>query len=146
MNILLVEDEPAKRDLIEAAIRDFSPTAQIAAGHTVQQAVQKLRETTYDLIILDMALPSHESKPGGAQPMSQPTGGVEILLELAYEGRSDPVVIITQYPDIEFDKELYPLAKARQGLSKRLNVKISDVIQFRARDTAWREQLRKAFR
>ena len=144
MNILVIEDEPAKRELIEQAIKDFRPEAAISSGRSVQQAVRRLRDAEFDLIVLDMALPSHESKPGGAQPMSQPTGGVEVLLELSYEARGDRVVIITQYPDIEFDKQLYPLSKARQALSRRLSVNIVDVVYFKPRDSAWREQFRKA--
>jgi CheY-like chemotaxis protein len=144
MNILVIEDEPAKRELIEQAIKELRPDASISSGRSVQQAVKRLREAEFDLIVLDMALPSHESKAGGAQPMSQPTGGVEVLLELSYEARADKVIIVTQYPDIEFDKQLYPLSKARQGLSKRLSVNIVDVIYFKARDTIWREQFRKA--
>jgi len=144
MNILVIEDEPAKRELIEQAIEDLRPNATISSGRSVQQAVKHLRDGEFDLIVLDIALPSHESKPGGAQPMSQPTGGVEVLLELSYEARPDKVIIVTQYPDIEFDKQLYPLSKARQALSKRLAVNIIDVIYFKVRDPAWREQLRKA--
>lgn len=144
MNILVIEDEPAKRELIEQAIKELRPKAAISSGRSVQQAVKHLREAEFDLIVLDIALPSHESKPGGAQPMSQPTGGVEVLLELSYEARPDKVIIVTQYPDIEYDKRLYPLSKARQALAKRLSVNIIDVIYFKARDPAWREQFRKA--
>src|SRR4051794_5336923 len=113
MNILLIEDEPAKRELIEQALNAIRPDMIISSGRTVQQAVKLLREDEFDLIVLDMSLPSRESRPGGAQPVSQPTGGVEVLLELHYGERLDRVVIVTQYPDIEFDKQLYPLAKAR---------------------------------
>ena len=144
MNILVIEDEPVKRELIELAIAEMRPDASIRFGVHVQQSVKRLREAEFDLIVLDMSLPSHESKAGGAQPMSQPTGGVEVLLELSYEARTDRVIIVTQYPDIEFDGQLYPLNKARQALSKRLSVNIFDVIYFKPRDAAWREQLRKA--
>jgi len=144
MKILLIEDEPAKRELIEQALNDLGSDIRISSGRTVQQAVKLLREDEFDLIILDMSLPSRESRPGGAQPVSQPTGGVEVLLELHYDDRLDPVVIVTQYPDIEFDKELYALNKAKQSLSKRLKVKIVDVIHFKPREQAWRDQLGKA--
>lgn len=144
MKILLIEDELAKRELIEQALHALRPDIIISCGRTVQQAIHLLREDKYDLIVLDMSLPSRESRPGGAQPVSQPTGGVEVLLELHYEERTDRVVIVTQYPDIEFDKKLYPLAKAKQLLAKSLTVQIFDVIHFKPREQDWRDQLGKA--
>jgi CheY-like chemotaxis protein len=145
-SILLIEDDQFKQELVEAAIRDARPQALINVGRSVRQAVQLIRAGSYDVIVLDIALPSHESRPGGAQPISQPSGGLEVLLELSYEQRNDPVVIVTQYPEIEFDGRLYPLAKIKQAFGRSISVNIVDVIYFSAQDVEWRERIKGAFR
>ena len=143
MQILLIEDDPFKQELIESAIKAIIKSAVIIVARSVQQAVHALRLRRYDRVFLDIALPSHESRPGGAAPISQPSGGIEILLELAYEERDDSVVIVTQYPEIEYNGRFYRLSRARQALSDNIGVNILDAIYFNAQDNDWRKQLGK---
>lgn len=142
--ILLIEDDQFKQELVETAIRIARPAGKIMVGRSVQQAVQLLRSRSYDLIVLDIALPSHESRAGGAQPISQPSGGLEVLFELSFDLRTDPVIIVTQYPEIEFDGNLYPLTKVKNAFEKSMCVNIVDVIYFSAQAEEWRERLKKA--
>ena len=142
--ILLVEDDQFKQELVEVVLKRVCPGRELRVARSVQQAVNLLRSGTYDVVILDIALPSHDSRTGGAQPISQPSGGIEVLLELSYEGRTEKVVIVTQYPEIEFDGRFYPLAKAQRALSAVLDVNIADVILFSPNDTSWRDQLVRA--
>lgn len=144
IRILLIEDDHFKQELVESAICETRVDAVVSIGRTVQQAVHLIRAGPYDLIVLDIALPSHESRPGGAQPISQPSGGIEVLLELSYENRSDPVVIVTQYPEIEFDGRLHPLSKVMQALAGSISANIVDVIYFSAQDARWRERFKRA--
>ena len=140
-SILLIEDDLFKQELIEDLLTTNASVAEISVARSVQQAVARLGEQAYDLVILDMALPSHESKPGGAQPISQLSGGIEILLQLSFEARSDPVIILTQYPEIEFDGSFFPLAKARRAIGSKLHANILDIIHFNAADHAWTSKL-----
>jgi CheY-like chemotaxis protein len=143
MLILLIEDDNYKQEQIEEAIRDIIPDATIDVGRSVQQAVSMVNSCAYNLIVLDIALPSHESKAGGAQPISQPSGGVEVLLELSYANRNEKVIIVTQYPEIEYDGRLYPLNKVSEVFSKSLSVKIADVIHFSAKTTNWKPRFQE---
>jgi CheY-like chemotaxis protein len=144
VNILLVEDDPFKEDLLTGALHLMVATAHFAVARSVQQAVDKLADAEYDLIILDMSLPSHEIRAGGAQPMSQPSGGIEVLLELSYEGRGDRVLIVTQYPEIEFNDVFYALAKFPKAVTKELNVNLQGVVYFSEADGDWRRHLKAA--
>ena len=143
-NILLIEDDHFKQELVEGAIREARSGAVVKLGRSVAQAVRLIRAGHYDLIVLDIALPSHESRAGGAQPISQPSGGLEVLLELSYEERADPVIIVTQYPEIEFDGKLHPLSKVMQALAGSISANIVDVIYFSAQDASWRDRFKKA--
>lgn len=143
-HILLVEDDEFKQEPIEAAIRELHPLATLHVARSVQQAVKLLRARPYGFVVLDIALPSHESRAGGAQPISQPSGGIEILLELSYDGREDPVIIVTQYPEIEYNGRFHTLPRARRALGAAMDVKIIDVIQFNAQDHAWRRKFGEA--
>ena len=143
---LLVEDDPHKEERLVEILTSVKPPWEITVGRTVQQAVELVRQTPYDLIVLDMALPSHEMRPGGAQPISEPSGGVEILLELSYDSRGDRVVIVTQYPEIAFDDRLYALSAFPKAIRKAMSVNLSHVIAFSMRGERWKGSFLEAVR
>lgn len=144
--VLMVEDDPFKEERLREALLNVHSTCAITVARTVQHAIGLLGGSAYDLIVLDMALPSHESRPGGAPAVSQPSGGVEILIELSSEGRGERVVIVTQYPDIEFDDKFYPLARFPSAFAKKAKVNLRSVIRFSMRGTDWRAHFEEAIR
>lgn len=141
--VLLVEDDAFKQKELEAVLMELMPLAKISIGRSVKQALALLGERIYDLIVLDMALPSHEVRPTAAQPMSQPSGGVELLLELSYEDRSDPVIIVTQYPEIEFDGRFYALPQFARAFGKKASANLRGAVYFNVLDDGWRAELRR---
>ena len=74
MQILLVEDDPFKEDLLASELRSIVSGASIKVARSVQQAVGMLSGYDYDWIILDMSLPSHEIQPGRSLFRSLPVG------------------------------------------------------------------------
>jgi CheY-like chemotaxis protein len=141
--VLLVEDDVFKQRELQAALLELMPTAKISVGRSVRQAVSLLSARRYDLILLDMALPSHEVRPAAAQPMSQPSGGVELLLELSFEGREDPVIIVTQYPEIEFDGRFYSLVQFIKAFGRKANANLKGAVYFNVLDGGWRADLQR---
>lgn len=139
--VLLVEDDAFKQKELEEAVSESMPAARLFVGRSVRQALSLLRERAYDLIVLDMALPSHDVRPAAAQPMSQPSGGVELLLELSYEGRGDPVVIVTQYPEIEFDGRFYALPQFARAFGRKASANLRGAVYFNVLDGGWRIEL-----
>lgn len=142
-SILLVEDDAFKQKELETALLELVPSADVVVARSVRQAIALLGERPYDLIVLDMALPSHEVRPAAAQPMSQPSGGVELLLELSYEQREDPVIIVTQFPEIEFDGRLYTLKRFPRAFSGKASTNLRGAIYFNVLDEGWRTELRE---
>ena len=144
--VLLVEDDAFKQKELESVLLELMPGAQVRVGRSVRQALSFLDERAYDLIVLDMALPSHEVRPAAAQPMSQPSGGVELLLELSYEERADPVIIVTQYPEIEFDGRLYALSQFARAFGRKASANLRGAVYFNVLDSSWRTELRRLVR
>jgi CheY-like chemotaxis protein len=99
MRILLVEDEEHKRDEMKQCVQEvhgFPP--ELVDG--VSTAVLRVMETDYDLIILDMALPTFgDSADDKNKGHDQAQGGIEILRALKLAKKSTKVIIVTQYPD-----------------------------------------------
>jgi CheY-like chemotaxis protein len=142
--LLIIEDDTFKLNRIVACLDKRTSSHSVTIVRSVQAAVAEVNTHEFDMILLDMALPSHDLKPGGGPGMSLLSGGVEVVMELAYLGRQDPVIIITQYPEIEIEGELVPVASVRSVLSRLFNIRVGGVIHYRHLADEWETALLKA--
>lgn len=144
MKILLVEDDKFKENLIVCELYKLPGSHEIVVAKSVASAVGKLSTGSFDLIVLDVSLPSHD-RSSAASSLQMPSGGLEILYELAYEERLSPVIIITQYPEIELEsKRALPIKSAHKVLADATGAKILDVIHFDKAGEEWKRQLAEA--
>ncbi|MER8906647.1 hypothetical protein NKH99_03050 [Mesorhizobium sp. M0854] len=138
MNVLLVEDDPFKEEAIGVALKEVVVVERLVCARAVQTAVESVCATSYDLIILDIALPSHDRALGVGNPKSMPSGGVEVLLELNRLRRSDAVLIVTQYPEVEIWGELVRLPEVIGRLSEEISVNLIGILHFDQSNANWR--------
>lgn len=111
--VLLVEDEAHKvNDLIGRLRAHGVADSAVCTVSSVRDAVLQVMSRTFDLIVLDMALPTFtkSSAAGGSGGIAQPVGGIEVLRALKSKGERCPIVIVTQYPEVLIN-----------GVSVRLN-------------------------
>ncbi len=141
--ILVVEDDTFKLDRIMACLSRARFT-EVDTVRSVQAAVARLGERQYEFICLDMSLPSHDLKPGGSAGASLLSGGMEIIMELSFLKRTDAVIVLTQYPEIEIEGELIPIAGVHRALREMFETNTVGVIQYRHESTAWEDEVLSA--
>lgn len=119
MNVLIVEDDSFKLNKIKDYINSTFPNLNIEIKDNVRDAIMYLREKSPDKIILDMSLPSHSAKVGKGNPLSMPSGGIEVISELSFLDKKDiPLIILTQYPEIEVENEYYSISEAGKFITE----------------------------
>jgi DNA-binding response OmpR family regulator len=90
MNILLVDDDAFLRDMYATKFRELGHT--IEAAQTAEQALTKLREGEYEVVLLDMVMPG--------------MSGVDLLKQLKSEKLGgDPTCIMLSNQSEEQDKK-----------------------------------------
>jgi two-component system OmpR family response regulator len=85
--LLVVDDEPFLRDAVAASLRFLG--FQVTSVGTGYEAVRLLRDSSFDLVLLDVMLPD--------------TDGFEIVRRLRRDGSRVPVIFLTA-KDTEADK------------------------------------------
>lgn len=105
MNLLLVEDDGFKLQSIIYYLNENFGILKVDEARSIHEAITMLRSSLYDLVLLDMSLPSHRAQEGAGGVYSHPVGGLDILFHICTKNRSEKVIIITQYPHIEFDQK-----------------------------------------
>jgi CheY-like chemotaxis protein len=140
-HVLLIEDDKFKADRVAAAIASAHPNSSITRAESVHAAVLNIQRRTFDVIILDMALPSHDLLPGTGQSSSLLSGGLELVMEVAYLRRSEAIIILTQYPEIEIEGHLHATQTAKSELQSLFSVNIAAVILYENDSERWRTEL-----
>jgi ActR/RegA family two-component response regulator len=111
MRILLVEDDSFKMNAVISALEKITIKYELTTVVSLREAMTAVDNQVFDFVILDMAIPSHNSDGGTIDTYSQPVGGLDVLLYLSTNIRSERVAILTQYPTVEYDRQHVPLKK-----------------------------------
>lgn len=137
MRVLILEDDSFKNDHLTALVRSNAKYADVSCASDVATAIIIVGQSKFDLIIVDMALPSHPVVSGGGAPMSLLTGGLEILFELRSLKRSDNCIIVTQYPEIEIAGKFYPIVHAASAIRKQFSCEVVGCLQYSEGSVEW---------
>ncbi|MCS6622467.1 response regulator [Roseibacterium beibuensis] len=148
MKVLLIEDEPHKRDELSGHLmRYFGSRLELEIADSVKSAIDRVALNDYGLIVLDMALPTFSigeaSSDGG---LDQALGGVEILRSLRAHNKSQRIIIVTQYPDILLSGRRVKIAKAQLALEKKYRQKIIGAVLYKYRSPTNRSKIETLLR
>ncbi|HEU4344947.1 MAG TPA: sigma-54 dependent transcriptional regulator [Candidatus Binatia bacterium] len=83
--VLIVDDDPASRRLLEVRLRPLE--CDVATADNGERALSAIRKDVPDLVLLDLQMPK--------------MGGIEVLRALRKEEISVPVIVITAHGSIE---------------------------------------------
>ena len=101
MRILIVEDNLNKlkqiRDLLENRYRG----CEVDEAYAFNNGMKKVLEGNWDLIILDMSLPTYNITHTEGGGDKKPVAGKNIMKRMINKKIFSPVVIITQFEDFD---------------------------------------------
>jgi CheY-like chemotaxis protein len=139
MTILIVEDDSFKYSEIEKFLLNNGVVqGSIHSTISVVDTVSYLNKNTPDKIILDMSLPSHQTEQGEGSPIAMPSGGVEILMELYFLNKNHiPIIILTQFPQIQIDNDDYAIDDAAAVINKKYKFTSLTIDSFDNEEKQW---------
>lgn len=132
--VLMIEDDTFKAEDLG---REISEGHEVTVVASVRDAVVTVLRDAFDVVVLDMALPTFTADAASASGSAQPQGGVEVLRALRTAGRDTPVIIVSQYPDLEVEGKFHALAEAPKVLSDRYDIRVVGAVIYDFRDRAW---------
>jgi DNA-binding NarL/FixJ family response regulator len=97
MNVLVVEDDEIKRLQLEEFIKATLQTTLLGTAKSLHSALTAIATNNYDLILLDMTMPTFDicHEEDGGRP--QHYAGREILRQLDRRGIRTQVIVVTQF-------------------------------------------------
>ncbi|MAX90693.1 MAG: hypothetical protein CMK99_08125 [Pseudomonas sp.] len=139
MRVLVIEDNPLKRDKIVEflggrAITDLQEAASYNSGFTVAS------ENIFDLIILDMSMPTFDRSDTTHGGRFRAVAGKEIARRLKKAGKLVPFVVLTGYTDFSTDSQNLSIEQIDVLLSE-LGECYRGCVFFDSTNSQWEEKL-----
>ncbi|WP_083492644.1 response regulator [Cupriavidus sp. HPC(L)] len=141
MRVLIVEDDYFKFSKISTVIAAAFRGVDFRHYDNVFGAINYLKSETPDAIVLDMSLPSHPAVAGQGSPVSMPAGGIEIILEIRRLRMSRiPILVLTQYPDVEVEYEYYSIEESGRVIKDLYGIENLKVVHYDNDSVQWVHQ------
>lgn len=139
---LIVEDDPFKMDSIRAHLDDvFSGHLEVVGCQALSSATTQLTSSTFDLVVIDMSIHSHEPEAGAGSPFPLSSGGLDVLFEIKHSGSSTPCIIVTQYPDIEIEGIPVPVESAQREILWKFGIEVAGCVRYLENDSRWKSEV-----
>lgn len=140
MNILLVEDDEDKREQLLIFLRknfDFD----VDEVRSFQSALKAIKQKYYELIILDMTIPTFDVSPTEHGGRSQAFGGEMLLYEMKRRYIKSKVIVVTQFDIFGKDEDETSLTDLDFRLTNSFKENYLGVVQYNIKYTSWEDLL-----
>lgn len=137
MEILIIEDNDNKLNNIKVFFQKHNPGCNISETRSFTGGRKKVFEGEWDLIVLDMSLPTYDityTESGGDK---KPIAGKNIIKRMKNRGVFCPTIVITQFES--FDDGKISLDTLNEELEKNYSDIWKGTVYYG--DDDWEEQL-----
>lgn len=143
-SVLVVEDDQPKLSAITNFFRENFANWSIEEARSLTSAISKLGATRYDLVVIDMSLPTYdinETTMGGGNP--QGFGGEDVIRFTAFEWPDVEMVVITQYDEFQDGdgSSSRSLKEIGQSLSAEIGRNFLGVVSYSGQHGDWQISL-----
>jgi len=141
MRILIVEDDENKRRHLSSFILSELPQPTITEARSYQSGLRRLLEGPFDLVLLDIDMPTFDIGVGEDGGRPQPFGGREILRQMRRRKIVLPVVVVTQFDRFGAGEEELTLAEISRELQVEHSESYRGTVYYDASLASWKAEL-----
>ncbi|MHC1789010.1 response regulator [Solidesulfovibrio sp.] len=108
---------------------------------SVRSGLEALKKNEFDLLLLDMTLPTFDITPTEEGGLPQPYGGRELLLQLKRFSKPTPAIVISGFDRFGEGHSGMSLEELNQQLAKDNNKSYKGAIYYSTFDDNWMQNL-----
>lgn len=141
MKLLLIEDDIKKIDDISAFIKGYSNDCSFIVKRSYQSGLREILKSDFDLILLDMSMPTYEksdNEPGGE---FEKFAGMKILKEMSRRGKNLKTVLITMFDDFGEGEKSITLKDMNNVLLRDFEGIYLGAVYYNSSENIWKDEL-----
>jgi CheY-like chemotaxis protein len=143
MNILIVEDDPLKSTQISDFLTGTYPQAVVRETRSFQSGLKELVQTSWDIVLLDMTLPTYDQEVGEDGGRIRTFGGIDIFDEISRRNLSIKVIVVTQFPSFGEGPERKTLKELANELKNDYPGLYVGTVYYHPSQSDWKAKLRE---
>lgn len=136
-----MEDDLPKRIQIAEWVNEFLPDVVLTIEYSVNAAMRAIKNNLFDLIILDMSLPTYTPMGNESGGRPQGFGGQEVLRLLDRRKLSPVVVVVTQFQTFGTGSELVTLEMLAESLNTVHPQTFRGIVFYEGANGSWKNVL-----
>jgi CheY-like chemotaxis protein len=142
MKLLIVEDEGPKLRNVRSLADELGLFSIISEARSVGSALKTLRHDTFDMVLLDMSLPTFDIGNGESGGRPQGFGGQEVLRYMSRYKLQTPVIVVTAFEAFAEQGKAIDLKALERSLSSEHAATFRGVVLYNTMFSTWRDSLR----
>lgn len=146
LSILLVEDNYHKRQKVIDFIKSNFTDTKIKEAHSFSSGSKAALEEDYDLVILDISLPTYDKIGNEAGGRKRMFGGREIARKLIRRRAGSNIVFLTQYDAFSDGGLSLTFDELGNVLQEECGAAYLGLIHYDSSKSAWKELISAVFK
>lgn len=141
MELLLIEDDIKKIDDISSFIKGYPESCSLTVKRSYQSGLREILKSNYDLILLDMSMPTFEkteNEPGGE---FEKFAGLKILKEMSRRGKMSKTILITMFDDFGEGEKSITLEDMNSALLRDFPDMYLGAVYYNSSENTWKDKL-----
>lgn len=143
LKILFVEDNVHKRGRIIDFMNSISSDLEIDEAYSFTSGWQCLEASCYDLVMLDMTLPTYDRSPSESGGRVRIFGGREIARKMVRNKIKTKIAFITQFNSFSDKGNSHDFDELSTEMLEYLDDSFVGMIYYNSSVSAWRDELAK---
>jgi DNA-binding NarL/FixJ family response regulator len=141
IRILLIEDDKKKSDDIINFINARFPHFDVSLKESYHSGLKSLFKEKYDLLLLDMSMPTWDRSPFENGGEYEKFGGIKILKELNRKKKILPTILITMFDNFGESDNSITLSQMNLVLNNDYDSFYLGSVFYRSDISKWQEDL-----
>lgn len=144
LNILVVEDNPHKRLRIVEYLNTSHADIKVTEKWSFTSGNQALLHSIFDLVLLDISLPTYDRIGSESGGRFRTLGGREIARKIARSNIPTKIIFVTQYDAFSDKGTSYTFDSLKSELKRECGERFLGMVFFNSTQTTWKEVISKA--
>lgn len=141
MKILLIEDDKKKSEDIRDYISDMDKSFEVTVKESYQSGLSELLSARYDLLLLDMSMPTWDKSSSEQSGYFEKFGGYKIMREMSRKNKIIKTILVTMFDNFgEADLNL-TLSQIDKNLRNDFAGFYIDFVYYNSQENEWKEKL-----
>ena len=141
MKTILIEDDSKKIDDITDFMKNKLKSTVFVVKESYQSGIKEILTNDYDLLLLDMSIPTFDKTPVESGGHYEKFGGYKVLRELTRKKRAIKAILITMFDDFGESDISVTVNQIDDSLKQEFPDIFLGSVFYHARENKWQNDL-----